>query len=114
MNASRGGEAYARIYSVVRRVPRGRVVTYGTVARLAGIPRGARQVGYALHALPEADRDVPWQRVINAKGEVSSRGEADSEALQRSILLAEGVVFDASGRVDLTVYGWSETLVDEV
>ena len=89
-------------------------MTYGTVARLAGIPRGARQVGYALHALPEADRDVPWQRVINAKGEVSSRGEADSEALQRSILLAEGVVFDASGRVDLTVYGWSETLVDEV
>ena len=114
MKASRGGEAYARIYSVVRRVPRGRVVAYGAVARLAGVPRGARQVGYALHALAEADRDVPWQRVINAKGEVSPRGEADWASLQRSMLIAEGVVFDQKGRVDLTIYGWSDALVNEV
>ena len=108
MKALGRGERYARIYSVVRRVPPGCVVTYGAVARLAGIPKGARQVGYALHALPEAERDVPWQRVINARGEVSPRGEAASAALQRSILAAEGVVFDAKGRVDLAVYGWPE------
>ena len=63
----------ARIYAVVRRIPRGTVATYGQVAERAGYPGHARQVGYALHALPPGTT-VPWHRVINASGEVSARG----------------------------------------
>lgn len=94
-----GSETYARIYATVRRIPRGRVATYGQIAKLVGV--GPRQVGYALHAL--TDPRVPWQRVINARGEVSERPEADH---QRIRLLEEGVVFDARGRVDLARFGW--------
>jgi len=97
--------AYRRIYRVVRRIPRGRVATYGQIAVLAGIPRQARQVGYALFALPRGS-DVPWQRVINAKGEVSLRSTPGYEGVQRAALESEGVVFDRRGRVDLTRYQW--------
>ena len=90
---------YARIYRVVRRIPRGRVATYGQIAELVGV--GARQVGYALHALK--DQRVPWQRVINAKGEVSARPDADH---QRVRLLEEGVELDKRGRVDLKRFRW--------
>jgi methylated-DNA-protein-cysteine methyltransferase-like protein len=90
---------------VVRRVPPGRVVTYGQVAALAGIPGHARQVGYALHGLAPGS-DVPWQRVINARGEVSARAEAEWEGYQRHLLLEEGVELDALGRVDLRRYRW--------
>ena len=93
------------IYGVVRRIPRGKVATYGQVATLAGIPRQPRRVGYALHALPRGS-DVPWQRVINAKGELSPRSTPGAEGLQRAVLEAEGVVFDARGRVDLERYQW--------
>lgn len=94
-----------KIYQVVARIPEGKVATYGQVARLAGLPGHARQVGYALAATPE-DRDLPWQRVINAKGEVSARSEPGYEGLQRAMLEAEGVVFSALGRVDLKRYLW--------
>lgn len=98
--------AYELYYEVVRRVPRGRVSTYGTVAREAGRPGGARQVGYALAALPEA-HDVPWHRVVNARGEISRRSAAlGVERLQRTLLEGEGVRFDAAGRVDLEEFGW--------
>jgi len=96
---------YARIYAVVRRLPRGRVATYGQIAALAGLAGHARQVGYALHALPDS-ASVPWHRVINARGEVSRRSEPGWEALQRRLLEAEGVVFDARGRVALGRFGW--------
>ena len=96
---------YRRIYRVVRGIPRGRVATYGQVAALAGIPRQARQVGYALFALPRGS-NVPWQRVINAKGEVSQRSSPGDEGLQRAVLESEGVVFDPRGRVDLARYQW--------
>ena len=89
----------------MRRVPAGRVVTYGQVAALAGIPGHARQVGYALHALP-AGSDVPWQRVINARGEVSQRAEEAWEGYQRHLLAEEGIELDARGRVDLARYRW--------
>ncbi|MEO1369451.1 MAG: MGMT family protein [Acidobacteriota bacterium] len=98
-------DSYRRIYEVVRHVPEGKVVTYGQVAELAGLPGHARQVGYALHALRDDD-DVPWQRVINAKGEVSPRSEPGREGLQRAILESEGVAFRANGRVDLERYRW--------
>lgn len=97
---------WAPVYRVVRRIPEGRVATYGQVAAIAGMPRAARQVGWALHALEPGD-DVPWHRVINARGEVSARGgERSIEDLQRARLRAEGVVFDGRGRVDLEAYGW--------
>ncbi len=93
------------IHRVVKRIPRGRVATYGQVAELAGLPGHARQVGYALHALREED-DVPWQRVVNAKGEVSARSEPSAESIQRQLLEREGVRFDLRGRIDLAEYGW--------
>lgn len=99
-------DAYARIWAVVRRIPRGRVATYGQVAALAGLPGHARQVGYALHALPDEAGDVPWQRVVNAKGEVSPRGEPGADDEQRARLEAEGVAFDRRGRLDLARVGW--------
>jgi methylated-DNA-protein-cysteine methyltransferase-like protein len=93
------------VYRVVRRVPEGRVATYGQVAALAGMPGAARQVGWALAALDE-ENDVPWQRVINAKGEISPRGAREIEDLQRALLESEGVEFDARGRVDLAHFAW--------
>ena len=89
---------------MVRRIPRGRVATYGQVARLAGLPGHARLVGYALHALE--DETVPWQRVINARGEVSPRRVPGPEEAQRRLLEDEGVEFDLRGRVRLERYRW--------
>jgi len=95
---------YQTIYSVVRRIPRGKVASYGQVAAVAGLTNAARQVGYALHALP-AGSAVPWHRVLNAQGAVSLR---DHHALtQRMLLAREGVRFDARGRVDLARLGWT-------
>ena len=93
------------IYAVVARIPRGRVATYGQVAELAGYPGRARQVGYALSAL--SDKNIPWHRVINAKGEISPRS-CDSAAgeMQRLRLEAEGVVFGPHGRISLMRYQW--------
>ena len=99
-------EAYRRIYAAVRRVPEGHVATYGQIARVAGLPGRARQVGYALHALRGAHEDVPCQRLVNARGEVSLRSAPDAERLQRAMLEAEGVVFDAAGRIDLARFQW--------
>jgi len=99
-------DSYERIYTVVGRIPRGRVATYGQIAQLAGLAGHARQVGYALHAL-DAGRELPWQRVLNARGEVSRRAEPGMERLQQGLLEAEGVEFDVHGRVDLARYRWS-------
>lgn len=94
---------HRRILAVVRRIPRGRVATYGQVAILAGFPRQPRLGGYALR---HADDDVPWHRVVNARGELSPRAQSDSVHVQRARLLAEGVRFDDRGRIDLERYGW--------
>jgi len=102
-------DRYARIYEVVRAIPAGRVATYGQVAELAGFPGCARQVGYALHALPE-DSGLPWQRVLNARGEVSKRTEPAAERLQRARLESDGVCFDSNGRLDLGRYRWKPRL----
>jgi methylated-DNA-protein-cysteine methyltransferase-like protein len=74
------------------------VASYGQIAELAGLDGHARQVGYALHALPP-DSGVPWHRVVNAKGEISPRSAGDSHELQRMLLEAEGVEFDEKGRI---------------
>jgi methylated-DNA-protein-cysteine methyltransferase-like protein len=89
----------------VRRIPKGRVATYGQIACLAGIPRQPRQVGYALAALRD-DHPVPWHRVINSKGEISQRSGSGFEELQRILLESEGVVFDAKGRISLSRFRW--------
>jgi methylated-DNA-protein-cysteine methyltransferase related protein len=96
--------SHARIYAVVRRIPRGRVATYGQVAELAGLPRQARLVGYALNALVEGST-VPWHRVVNAKGEISQRGSGAIS--QRIRLVNEGIAVTARGAVDLSRYRWN-------
>ncbi|MGH7267334.1 MAG: MGMT family protein [Candidatus Rokuibacteriota bacterium] len=91
------------MYSLVRRVPIGRVVTYGQVAALLGVPRGARAVGGAMRRCPPG---VPWQRVVNAHGGISRRPSAGGMLTQRLLLTREGVRF-ARGRVDLARHRWS-------
>jgi methylated-DNA-protein-cysteine methyltransferase-like protein len=100
--------SYAQIYRCVSCIPPGRVATYGQIAKLAGIPNGARSVGYALSALDDGSR-VPWHRVVNAAGEISARSTDDSmENVQRIRLEREGVVFDAQGRIRLAMYRWND------
>jgi methylated-DNA-protein-cysteine methyltransferase related protein len=98
-------DPYQRIYAIVRRIPRGRIATYGQVAALAGLGGHARQVGYALHSLDAGDR-IPWHRVLNAQGRVSLRTEPGGDRVQRALLEREGVRFDASGRANLERFGW--------
>lgn len=95
--------AYRAIYATVRRIPAGRVASYGQVAREAGLHGAARQVGYALHALPSGTA-VPWHRVINAQGAISLREHGG--ITQRLLLAREGVHFDVGGRVNLVRFGW--------
>lgn len=93
----------------MRSIPTGRVTTYGTVASLAGQPRAARQVGFALAAWGGSHRDVPWHRVLRSMGRgfaVVSAREPAAMAKQRKLLEAEGVRFDAGGRVRLADFGW--------
>ena len=104
--------AFERIWRTVARIPRGRVATYGQIARMTGFGNGARTVGWALRALPDdlrvGGRPVPWQRVINARGEISLRGSGTGgEALrQATALRREGIVVTRGGRVDLGRYLW--------
>ena len=96
---------WERVWAVVRRIPRGRVATYGQVAALAGLGGQARQVGYALHALP-GEGFAPWHRVVNARGAISLPPGGGADVTQRLRLEREGVRFDARGRIDLARYGW--------
>lgn len=97
---------YQRIYAVVRRIPKGRVATYGQVASLAGLAGHARQVGYALHALPNGSL-VPWHRVVNASGRISRRASPGGELVQQILLEREGVGLDLRGRVPLDRVRWN-------
>jgi methylated-DNA-protein-cysteine methyltransferase-like protein len=97
--------SYQRIYAVVRRIPAGRVATYGQVAELAGLAGRARQVGYALHALPD-HTSLPWHRVVNAGGGISRRSMPGAELTQQVLLEQEGIRLDAAGRVRLARVRW--------
>jgi methylated-DNA-protein-cysteine methyltransferase-like protein len=99
-------DRFSRIYAVVSRVPRGRVATYGQVARLAGLGGQARLVGYALAALGGRSR-VPWHRVVNAAGRISLRHDGGPEAtVQRLRLERERVRFDERGAIRLEKFRW--------
>jgi methylated-DNA-protein-cysteine methyltransferase-like protein len=94
---------YEAVYRVVCRIPKGRLMTYGQIATILGTPRASRAVGYAMRASPE---DLPWQRVINAKGQISGRTDIERPMLQRLLLEDEGVQFDATETCDLQALRW--------
>lgn len=104
----------ARIIAAIKKIPRGKVCTYGNVADVAGLPRRARLVGTVLRQTP-ASRGLPWFRVINASGRISFPLGSDAYARQRKHLEDEGVDF-VGGRVDLNHYGWPprEAMLDEL
>ena len=107
--------SYDRIYAVVRQIPRGKVATYGQVAELAGLIGKPRVVGYALYRVT-SDSDIPWQRVVNAKGEIStSVFRQGTDDLQRLLLEQEGVAF-TGGRIDLGQYRWQppQDMIDAI
>lgn len=103
---------YEAVYRLVRAIPRGRVMTYGQIAAILGLPRAARAVGYAMRASGNK-KGVPWQRVINHRGGISARGEVERPALQRVLLEREGVRFDASERCNLRQYRWEPPNPDD-
>ena len=103
---------YDAVYHLVRQIPRGRVMTYGQIATILGCPRAARAVGYAMRASGRMD-DVPWQRVINARGRISARNDVERPMIQRILLKAEGIDFDATGACDLGQYRWEPPNPDD-
>lgn len=105
----------ASVYALVRKIPRGRVATYGQLAQLLGFPRHARHVGNALANLPEGIT-TPWHRVINADGQISMRltnWRSGSDELQRILLEAEDVQFSSEGKIDLKRFGWIPTTTEK-
>ena len=98
---------WQQIYTVVKQIPHGKVATYGQIATLAGYYRQARQVGYALHAVPSDD--IPWHRVINAQGKISLNLEMGG-AVQRRLLESEGVIFTGAGIIPLRQYQWQPSI----
>ena len=97
--------SYERIYDIVKQIPKGKVATYGLVARLAGNPRWSRVVGYALHVNPDP-ASIPCHRVVNRFGQVSSAFAFGGENMQIRLLESEGVTL-TDGRVDLSEYLWN-------
>ena len=101
---------YQVIYDVVRKIPVGKVLTYGQVAELAGLYGKARLAGYALFRV-ELESDIPWQRVVNAKGEISySEARCGGDYLQKTLLEQEGIEFKANNCIDLKKYRWQAPL----
>lgn len=96
---------YERIWQFVKRIPHGKVATYGQIARLAGIEGQARFVGYALHGVPQRS-GVPWHRVINSQGRISLSGF--SARRQRRLLESEKIVFSPAGKIDLKTFQWKK------
>lgn len=108
MKANGPKSLYDRIYDMVHKIPLGKVGTYGQIAKLVG-GCSARMVGYAMAALRDGRyADVPWQRVVNAQGRVSSHGIGST--VQRMMLEEEGIVFDSNARIDLSIYRWEESI----
>ena len=100
----REASVYERIYAITGQIPPGRLASYGQIAAIEGRCT-PRMVGYAMAAVGQ--RQVPWQRVINSRGTVSERRHGGGISRQRGLLESEGVVFDARGRVDFSLFGWA-------
>src|SRR5262245_52798359 len=101
-------KVFEKIYRLVLRIPRGRVMTYGQIARLLEERYSPRLVGWAMHATPKDGRNIPWHRVVDSQGSISTgRLTIQEPDLQRLMLEAEDVVFNERGRCDLSVYQWS-------
>jgi len=103
------GKLSAQVYALVRACPKGRVTTYGWLAAAVGYPRGARVVGWMMSATP-ANLDVPAQRVISKDGELTGSKAFGARDRMRQLLEADGVTFEADGRVDMQRYGWNPRL----
>ncbi len=102
---------YEQVYAVVRRIPQGKVTSYGRIAQMLGRPRAARAVGYALNNLKDRHHNphyanIPWQRVINSQGRISIVNRESSAQKQAEILRAEGVEVDEQLHIDLDLYLW--------
>ena len=100
-------EFFQRVYGIAARIPRGKVVTYGQIAAALGDPRQARTVGWALCSTPEW-LDIPWHRVVNSSGGISTRYAVGELNIQRKLLEDEGIIFDEDGRLDLERYCWMD------
>jgi methylated-DNA-protein-cysteine methyltransferase related protein len=101
-------KVFEKIYRLVLRIPRGRVMTYGQIARILEERYSPRLVGWAMHATPRDERNIPWHRVVNSRGGISTGRVILAEPeRQRLMLEAEGVAFDARGHCDLSIYQWS-------
>ncbi|MBE9117009.1 MGMT family protein [Lusitaniella coriacea LEGE 07157] len=99
--------AYHEIYAIVRQIPVGKVATYGQIATLANLPGKPRLVGYALYRVDLKESDIPWHRVVNAKGEISfSSLRQGTDYLQRALLEREGIEFTSTGKISLRQYQW--------
>lgn len=99
------GPVFERVYSIVRNIPPGTVATYGQIARLAGMPRSARVVGYAMAACP--DETIPCHRVVDRLGRTKAAFDTYAPGTQRALLEAEGVPFRPDGTVDLARCQWT-------
>ena len=97
-----------RIWSIISQIPKGKVISYGAIARLAGLPGHARYVGYTLKQLPP-DSSLPWHRVINSKGSISFKIGSEKYRAQKTRLKNEGVVFSGE-KISISQYGWIQTM----
>lgn len=97
-------ETYIKIWETVKKIPKGKVASYGQVANKAGLGNNARMVGYAMHCLPE-NSDIPWHRVINVQGRISLSEIDNSYQIQKMLLEKEGIKF-VNERIDLNKFGW--------
>ena len=102
--AHKSSTVFTKIYGIVNSIPYGQVATYGQIAQMVPIS-SARVVGFALASLTDSEESIPWHRVINRDGKISSRNPNDV-MLQRKLLISEGVKFDNNGKVDLKTFGW--------
>lgn len=100
---------FRRVVALIKKIPRGKVATYGQIAALAGNPRGARQVAWVLHSASDKEK-LPWQRVINSRGSISLPRYGGYE-LQRALLMKEGVKFDAADQIALARFQWQPRIV---
>lgn len=97
-----------KVISTIKKIPKGKVATYSQIAKLAGNPQGTRGVVWILHS-QSSSQDLPWHRVINAKGKISFPEMSSQELRQKTLLIKEGIEFKQGGIIDLKVYQWQSS-----